>query len=101
MDMYALILAIFASSGLWSFVTSIYLNRKQKADPMEEAVKALLHDRINDIAQAAILRGCISFDDFDNLVSLYVPYRKMNGNGSGKSLFEAAERLERVENYTE
>ena len=49
MNTYEIILAVFASTGLWQLLQTIYINRKKKRTPLESGVLALLHDRIYDI----------------------------------------------------
>ena len=96
-DITQIIIAVFASSGFWGIAQTLIINRKQKKDLERNGILALLHDRIYDIAESAIVKGSISFDEFDNLTALYEPYKAMGGNGTGKALYEKAKDLPRGE----
>lgn len=100
MNTYEIILAVFASTGLWQLLQTIYINRKKKRTPLESGVLALLHDRIYDISQDAILRNEITFAAAENLDELYAPYRSMGGNGTGKNLYNQVQKLTRVERWS-
>lgn len=100
MNTYEIILAVFASTGLWQLLQTIYINRKKKRTPLEAGVLALLHDRIYDISQDAILRNEITFAASENLDELYAPYRKLGGNGTGKNLYNQVQKLTRVERWS-
>ena len=100
MNTYEIILAIFASTGLWQLLQTIYINRKKKRTPLEAGVLALLHDRIYAISQDAILRNEITFAAAENLDELYGPYQAMGGNGTGKNLYNQVQKLTRVEKWS-
>lgn len=100
MNTYEIILAVFASTGLWQLLQTIYINRKKKRTPLESGVLALLHDRIYDISQDAILKGEITFAASENLDELYDPYQAMGGNGTGKNLYNQVQKLTRVEKWS-
>ena len=84
MNTYGIIIAVFASTGLWQLLQTRYIIRKKKRTPLESGVLALLHDRIYDISQDAILKGEITFAASENLDELYGPYKEMGGNGSAQ-----------------
>ena len=100
MNTYGIIIAVFASTGLWQLLQTIYINRKKKRTPLESGVLALLHDRIYDISQDAILKGEITFAASENLDELYGPYKEMGGNGTGKNLYNQVQKLTRVEKWS-
>ena len=80
--------ALFASQGFWAYI----LYKKQKKDENNDlSAKAdlvILHDLIYKYCKQAIHEGETTFDEFDNVTSLYSVYEKIGGNGTGKKLYE-------------
>lgn len=75
--------AIFASQGLWNFI----LYKTRKSDLRVKADLAILHDLIYKYCEGAILVGYTTFNEFDNVTSLYEIYREIGGNGTGEKLY--------------
>lgn len=88
-----IIIAIFASTGLWTLINNLIENRKKKRSAENEALLALLHDRIYFICEDYISKGKISIDEFENLEYLYKPYSKLGGNGTGEKLYFEVKNL--------
>lgn len=97
MNTYGIIIAVFASTGLWQLLQTIYINRKKKRTPLESGVLALLHDRIYDICRDAISDGEISIDGLENLEEIYRPYAALGGNGTGERLYKDVQELPKAE----
>ena len=88
-----IILSVLASSGLWQFI----IFKSQAKSTQTLAILALLHNEIYRISEEAIKRGSITSDELDNLTTLYEPYRKLGGNGTGEALYTKAKNLLNVE----
>ena len=66
----------------------------QRRDTKHDLLMGLGHDRIFSLASEYIKRGYIFRDEYENLHDyIYVPYKKRGGNGTGKKLMEAIEKL--------
>ncbi len=91
--MLDVILAVFASSGIWSLVLYILQRRDEKRSVEKRAMMSLLHDRIYGISVEAIERGSITVEELKNLTYLYEPYRDLGGNGTGKALYDEVTKL--------
>lgn len=83
-------------------IKALQARKKEQEEKTEEsgeatnaALMALLHDRIYELAERCIVRGSISFDEFDNLTYLFTPYEKLGGNGTGKDLYAKCKNLPR------
>ena len=88
-----ILLAIFASSGLWSFLLYIAQRRDQKKDNKTKAILVLLHDAVYRNCEKAIRRGYTTVMEFDNITELYNAYHAMGGNGTGTELYERVKKL--------
>ena len=64
-----------------------------RQDQTNEAILALLHDRIYELSETYISRSWLTVEEFDNLNFLYEPYAKLGGNGTGKALFLRVKKL--------
>ena len=87
------ILTVVASTGFWTFVTTIYNNKKRKQSTDREALVALLHDRLYFLMQSYISQGEISTEEYDNILYLYRPYAAMGGNGTCEKLLKEINKL--------
>lgn len=86
--------AVFTSTGFWAFLTYI-LQRKEANDSAEsQMLKGLGHDRICSLGQLYIKQGYIDKDDYENLHDyLYLPYKKLGGNGTAEKIMNEVEKL--------
>jgi len=88
-------IAVIASSGFWTFM----VKKMDKKDVTREMLVGLAHDRIMYLGLCYIERGWISRDEYENLYEyLYIPYQKLNGNGSAKRIMEEVNKL-RIKQY--
>lgn len=84
------ICSVITSSGLWSY----FMKRAERDDVKSEMLKGLGHDRIVELGMKYIIRGYITKDEYENLHDyLYVPYEKLNGNGSAKRVMDEVNKL--------
>ena len=94
LDITAIIIAIIASSGLWSFIAVLVQKKMEKKDAKHQMIMGLGHDRIKYLAEKYIAQGWITSDDHEDLVKyLYEPYIKMGGNGTAKKLMDDVNKL--------
>lgn len=87
----AVIAAIFASTGFWSFVILLvnrHYAKKDKAGVVTEALLAILHYRVYRLCKVHLKNGYIAEDELEALSILYEYYRKLGGNGTCKKLYE-------------
>ena len=85
------VVAVFASSGLWAFLQKI----SDKKDAKTKLLLGLAHDRIMFLGMSYIERGHITQGEYENLNDyLYTPYKEMGGNGSAARIMQAVDRLE-------
>lgn len=85
-----IVLAVFASSGLWAFLQSLTNRRSAKT----KMLLGLGHDRIIYLSMRYIDRGYVTADEYEDLIKyLYGPYTKMGGNGTAQRLVEEVGRL--------
>ena len=90
----AIVLAIFASSGFWTFVKTLYENRVKKKSAENRLLLGLAQDRIVHLGKSYIKRGDITKDEYETLHdALYVPYKEMGGNGVAKRVMDEVEKL--------
>lgn len=85
-----IISSVLTSGGLWT-----YIQRKtEQNDNKKEMLIGLGHDRIVSLGMTYIERGYITQDEYENLNDyLYIPYRKMGGNGSAQRIMEEVNKL--------
>lgn len=89
-DLIMIVGAVFASSGFWAFIT----RKANGNDAEKEMLRGLGHDRIVSLGMKYIERGYITQEEYENLHDyLYLPYEKLNGNGSAKRVMDEVNRL--------
>lgn len=86
-------LAVFASTGFWNFLSDWIKSKAKRKTVADRVLLGLAHDRIHYLCKAYIRRGYMSEEEFDTLKSVVDPYLEMGGNGSGKQLWEQAQKL--------
>ena len=91
------ICAVFASSGLWAYLTA-RKERKDKKNDKKDAQNAMIlglgHDRIISLCEKYIERGWIASDEYENLYEwLFRPYEALGGNGTAKRLMSIVDNL--------
>lgn len=84
------LVSVLASSGFWAYIQS----RRDKKDAKTQMILGLAHDRILSQGTVYIKRGWITPDEYENLNDyLYLPYKKMGGNGTASKIMEEVKRL--------
>lgn len=90
----AIIIAIFASTGLWSFISMLVQRYMERKSDYAMMMRGLGHDRICYLGECYIKRGCITRDEYENLVDyLYDPYKKLGGNGTAEKVINEVKQL--------
>nr|DAQ90279.1 MAG TPA: holin protein [Caudoviricetes sp.] len=90
----AIIIAVFASTGLWSFISMIVQRYMERKSDYAMMMRGLGHDRICSLGECYIKRGCITRDEYENLVDyLYLPYKKLGGNGTAEKVVDEVKQL--------
>ena len=92
-DIINIAIAVVASTGFWTFVQSVWSNKRKGKSATGAAMLALLHDRLYCLMQEYIDRGSITADEYDNIMYLYEPYKKLGGNGTCERLFDEVKSL--------
>lgn len=84
--------SIFGSVGFWSFIQ--YLTSRHSAE--REMLLGLAYREISTLCKEYIEKGWISLEDLEDLYKyLYIPYRKLGGNGTGEKLMQEVDKLPR------
>ena len=109
-----IMVAIFASSGFWTFLTSWFSRRDDKKcrgdreiELQSKILKGLGHDRICFLGEMYLSRKpepYITRDEYENLHDyLYIPYKDLGGNGTAEKIMNEVKKLpvkkERRNNY--
>ena len=90
----AIIIAVFASTGLWSFISMLVQRYMERKSDYAMMMRGLGHDRICYLGECYIKRGCIKRDEYQNLVDyLYIPYKKLGGNGTAEKVINEVKQL--------
>jgi len=85
-----IVVAVVASSGFWAFLQSI----SDKKNAKTKMLVGLAHDRIMYLGMAAIEKGSITRDEYENLNTyLYQPYKKLGGNGVCERIIKEVDKL--------
>lgn len=85
--------AVFASTGFWSFLGDWIKTRYGKRTVLDRLVLGIAHDRIHFLCTQHLRKGWVTPDEYDTLQSIVTPYLEMGGNGSGKRLYEEVKKL--------
>ena len=88
-----IILAIFASTGFWTFLNQLINNHKHKKTPQEQMIMSLGRDRLLYLSKAYLNKGFIPDDEFDNFKLMGEAYIAMDGNTSVKRKYLEAIKL--------
>lgn len=96
----AIVIAIFASTGFWAFVSSVYTHvtsRKEEArsdiDIIKKALLSVLYDKLYERSIRAIQIGTITAEDRENIRQLLKPYEALGGDGIIHDLTARVEEL--------
>lgn len=88
-----ILLAVFASQGLWTFLGDLLRQKFGRKTILERLVLGIAHDRLHFLCTKYIKEGSLTADEYDTLKSIAGPYLEMGGNGSGKRLYDQAAAL--------
>ena len=90
----AIIGAVFASTGFWTLINQLIVNRKKKKSAETQMLMGLGHDRICYLGESYLDRGYISRDEYENLHDyLFLPYQKLGGHGTAAKIMKEVEQL--------
>ena len=90
----AIIIAVFASTGLWSFISMLVQRYMERKSDYALMMIGLGHDRICYLGEFYIKLGCITRDEYENLVDyLYIPYKNLGGNGTAEKVINEVKQL--------
>ena len=82
--------ALLASAGFWGLVTKLVDKKSAKS----KVILGLGYKAIRDTAMEYIQKGNITQNEYEDLYKyLYVPYKRMGGNGSAERLMREVEKL--------
>jgi hypothetical protein len=82
---------VIASSGFWAWITA----RGQKNSASTQLMMGIAHDRIVYLTQQYLERKWITREEYNNLYKfLYLPYKKLGGNGVLEHLIDLTKKLE-------
>lgn len=85
-------------SGLFTFLQS----RSVAKNATASGVKAVLQDRIKWLGRQHIKRGCVTFEDLEDLIKMHEVYHdKLEGNGYLDKVMSEVKALPVVERYEE
>lgn len=85
----AIIGAVFASTGFWTFVQSRFQKRDKQKDALTRLMLGLAHEKIMELSARYIERGYMTEDEYSDFMKyLYKPYRELDGNGSAEQIVE-------------
>lgn len=83
-----IILAVFASTGFWNFLTVIINNIRKKRTPQDNMLLALGRDKLLFLNKKYRKMGYIPDDDYETYIALGEAYEAMEGNSLVKKGFE-------------
>ena len=75
-------------------LSKIFEKEKQERKVMDDAIKAILHNKIYKNGMNYLERKCITLDELDDIEKLYKPYAEMGGNSTAKIIIENVRNLE-------
>lgn len=86
--------SLITSSGFWALISTFVVKQNEKRDAQGEMLIGLGHDRIVGLGVSYLNRGWITEDEYENLYEyLYLPYKKLGGNGSAERIMEQVKKL--------
>lgn len=87
-NVITIVVAVFASTGFWSFLGDYLRNRKKACSAGDRLLLGIAHNIIHERCNEYLVKGYMTSDDYDTLQSIVAPYIEMGGNGSGKKKYE-------------
>lgn len=87
----AIVCSVMASSGFWAFLS----NHSGYKDAKSELLMGLAYDRILFLGTMYLNRGCITYDEYEDLYKyLFKPYQRMGGDGRAKRIMDEVNKLQ-------
>lgn len=74
--------------SIMGYVVKAIHDWKDEQDAIKNGVVAILHDRLYQVCQHFIELGYIPLDELKNIEHLYLAYKELGGNGTGKVIYE-------------
>lgn len=92
--LHVLVAAVFASTGFWTLINTIYMKRSDKKSAERRALLGLLHEQLVAKCEYYLKEGWIPLQDYEDLRKyIFEPYRDLGGNGTGEALFNKVTNL--------
>ena len=89
-----IIVSVFASTGFWTLVNSVYQKKTQSKSAGDKLLLGLAFKAIVEVCQHHIAVGYISADEYKELNKyLYEPYKELDGDGTAAKLMKEVEKL--------
>ncbi len=89
-----IIVSVFASSGFWLFIQTVWSTRKKKKSAEDRLLMGIGFSKISDLGMRYIERGWVTKEEYSDLDKyLYQPYREMGGNGTAERIMEQVKKL--------
>lgn len=86
--------AVFASTGFWSFLWNIVSSRQKAKTADSRLLLGLAYRSICQLCGSYIERGWLTKDEYEDLVKyLYQPYRDAGGDGTCERLMQEVDKL--------
>ena len=90
----AIAVAVFASTGFWSFLWQVIQGRQQPRTADSRLLLGLAYRSICQLCGHYIERGWLTKDEYEDLVKyLYAPYRDAGGDGTCERLMQEVDKL--------
>lgn len=95
-----IIIAVFASSGFWALITTIYTNRSAKKKDEDEdleiikkALLSVLYDKLYERSMRLLRIGETTVEDRENVHQMLTPYEALGGDGLIHDLVDRVDEL--------
>ena len=77
-----------------SRLTKAFEREKKERATSDEAIRAILHNKIYKQGICYLERNYITVDELNDLEKLYKPYKEMGGNSTAETIIRNVRRLE-------
>lgn len=85
---------VVGSSALFSFIQFLIIRHdNKKSNPLNNAVQALLRDRIVHLCEKYLSQGSINLQELEVVSELFASYKELGGNGFVMELVEKTTSL--------
>lgn len=91
-----IILAIFASTGFWTFLSTMITNRSKKKSAEQVLLIGLARGEIIRQGNELIERGEISCQEYKDFEDFCNAYLVLGGNGGGKAKYDEVTHAVRI-----